>query len=317
MVLKFKNPEVQDLKKVMVYGYDGTGKSTFAANYCKENNLNPVVFDFDDTNRTVLYSQGRVLDISMKNDLQAFNNVKAAIEEIKKSKFDTIIIDGATSYLEMLVSNAKGLAKYSDRASRWNKILQLLLDSGKNLIFVGQIDMEVIFTEDFQSSKAVIKVNSLVNEKYYCFIDDKGNFTYEVKKLRTIEEILDEARPEEISQPKVDKIPAPSFDKVPEPKFDKVPEPEPLVQPKKSEPQTEFMTAGEIGEPNPADDPVAPLKSQAIMIMEMLQDEGRAVTKHSMKLKTVKLAKETGLPDENKRALLDYISKHCPEELEQ
>ena len=35
MVLKFKNPEKEDLKKIMVYGLDGTGKSTFAANYCK------------------------------------------------------------------------------------------------------------------------------------------------------------------------------------------------------------------------------------------------------------------------------------------
>jgi len=298
MVLKFKNPEKKDLKKVMVYGMDGTGKSTFAANYCKKHNLNPVVIDIDDTNKTFLYSQGRVLDLRLKNDVQTFQNIKKAIEEIRTSEFDTIIIDGVTSMLEMLVSNAKGLAKYSDRASRFNKILQTLLDSGKNLIFVGQIDMEVIFTEDFQSSKAVIKVNSLVNEKYFCFIDDKGNFTYEVKKLRTIEEILDESRPAEISQPKVDKIP----------------EPEPITVPKKSEPQTEFKTAGEIGEPNPADDP-NPLRNQALMIKEMLEEDGKEATKQNMKIKAVRVGRELGLPEENKRALLEYIAKHCPEEL--
>ena len=314
MVLKFKNPAETDLKKVMVYGMDGTGKSTFAANYCKKHNLNPVVIDIDDTNKTFLYSQGRVLDLRLKNDVQTFQNIKKAIEEIRTSEFDTIIIDGVTSMLEMLVSNAKGLAKYSDRASRFNKILQTLLDSGKNLIFVGQIDMEVIFTEDFQSSKAVIKVNSLVNEKYFCFIDDKGNFTYEVKKLRTLEEILDESRPAEISQPKVDKTPGPKFDKVPEPTFDKVPEPEPIVVPEQSQPQTEFMTAGEIGEPNPADDP-NPLRSQALMIKEMLEEDGKEATKQNMKIKAVRVGRELGLPEDNKRALLEYIAKHCPEEL--
>jgi adenosyl cobinamide kinase/adenosyl cobinamide phosphate guanylyltransferase len=296
-MLKFKNPQETDLKKVMVYGMDGSGKSTFAANYCKQHNLNPVVIDVDDTNRTFLFSQGRVLDINMRTDKATFSNVKTTVEEIKDSEFDTIIIDGVTSLLELLVSDKGGIAKYGDRATRFQKILRALLDSKKHLIFIGQIDMEVIFTEDFQSPKQVIKVNSLVNEKYLCLVDEKGNYTYELKKMRTVEPAPMEQEPEEIYQPKVEKIP------------------EPEVQPKKSEPQTEFKTAGEIGEPNPADDPVPPVKSQAIMIMEMLQDEGLKVTKHSMKLKAVKLAKEVGLPEDNKRALLDYISKHCPEEL--
>ena len=153
MVLKFKEP-TNDLKKVMVYGLDGSGKSTFAANYCKEHGLNPVVIDIDDTNRTALYSQGRVLDVNMRTDKSTFSNIKKTIEEIKDTEFDTIIIDGVTSLLEMLTSDARGLAKYSDRASRFQKILQALLDSRKHIIFIGQIDMEVIFTEEFQSPKA-------------------------------------------------------------------------------------------------------------------------------------------------------------------
>ena len=291
MVLKFKNPTEDNLKKVMVYGLDGSGKSTFATNYCKENCLNPVVIDIEDTNRTSLFSEGRVLDIRMKTDLQTFNNVKKTIEEIRETDFDTIIIDGVTSLLEMLTSNAKGLAKYSDRASRFGKILQALLDSGKNLIFIGQIDMEVIFTEDFQSPKAVIKVNSLVNEKYLCYVDEKGNFTYEVKKFRTIDPAGDVPAPKEqetIPQPKVEKTLKPS------------------------EPQTEFKTAGEIGEPNPAD---LPLKNQALMIKDMLESEGKAATKQNMKIKAVKLGRELKLPKENKNALLEYIAKNCPEEL--
>ena len=92
---------------------------------------------------------------------------------------------------------------------------------------------------------------------------------------------------------------------------------EPKVVPTPQEhdlPKDEFQTAAEVGEPNPEDDP---LKSQCYMIMDMLEAEGKAITKHSMKLKVVAIAKEKGLPTENKRALLDYIAKHCPEELSQ
>ena len=147
MVLKFKDPSQHDLKKIIVYGLDGTGKSTFAANYCKEHKLNPVVIDIEDTNRTDLFFKGKVLQLNLKNDIAAFGQVKKAIEEIKDSEFDTIIFDGTTTYLEMLTSNAKGIAKYSDRAIRFQKILQALLDSGKNIIFIGQIDMEVVYND--------------------------------------------------------------------------------------------------------------------------------------------------------------------------
>ncbi|MBR1749041.1 MAG: AAA family ATPase [Bacilli bacterium] len=182
MALKFKKRGKEDLKKVMVYGKDGTGKSTFAETYCNENCLKPVVIDVDDTNYTDL----PILELNLKTDIKTFTEIKKAIEEIAKlDDFDTIILDGVTSLLEMLVSDARGLAKYSDRASRFQKILQALLSSGKNLIFIGQADMEVIFSEEFQSSKMVIKVNSLVNEKYLCEVDDKGNFTHKVMKFRT------------------------------------------------------------------------------------------------------------------------------------
>lgn len=185
MVLKFKKRGNGDLKKVMIYGMDGSGKSTFAEQYCLEHNLSPVVIDIDDTNYTNL----PILELNLKNDVKTFNEIHDAIGEISKTDdFDTIILDGVTSLLEMLVSSAKGLAKYSDRATRFQKLLQALLSSGKNLIFIGQIDMEVIFTEEVQSSKMVIKVNSIVNEKYLCEVDDKGNFTHKTVKFRTLEE---------------------------------------------------------------------------------------------------------------------------------
>ena len=193
MALRFKNrQEGPRLKKVLVYGMDGSGKSTFAEQYCKENGLNPVCIDIDDTN----YTNVPIVEVNLTTDLTTYNTVKGVIQEITKTdEFDTIILDGVTSLLELLTSKAKGMAAYSDRSKRWNDILRALLVSGKNIIFVGQIDMELIYTPDAQSSKAVIKVNSMVNEKYYTYIDDKGQYCHDVKKFRTLEQIEAEAKP--------------------------------------------------------------------------------------------------------------------------
>lgn len=192
MALRLKNRSENPRKKVLIYGLDGTGKSTFAETYCKQNGLNPVVIDIDDTNFTGL----DILDLRFANDMQTYTIVKNTIKEIGKTpEYDTIILDGVSSLLEMLTSKAKGMAAYSDRSKRWNDILFELENTHKNLIFIGQIDLEMLFNDDYQPSKAVIKVNSLVNEKYRCYIDDKGNYTYETKKFRTLEQIEAEAKP--------------------------------------------------------------------------------------------------------------------------
>ena len=183
--LTFKVRGKDDKKKIMIYGNDGTGKSTFAEQYCKEHGLNPVVIDVDDTNYTNL----PIVEVDLSTDLNAYRMVKDVILKIKQcDDFDTIIFDGVTSYLEMLVSKANGLKKYSDRSERWNDILKHLQTSGKHLIFIGQADMKVIFNDEHQSSKAVIKVNSIVNEKYHCFINEKGKYDVETVKYRTIKE---------------------------------------------------------------------------------------------------------------------------------
>lgn len=264
MVLKFKKRGANDLKKVMIYGNDGTGKSTFAAEYCRENNLSPVVIDIDDTNYTDL----PILDLNFKSDVMTFNEIKRCIEEISKSsEFDTIILDGVTSLLEMLVSNAKGLAKYSDRATRFQKILQLLLSSGKHLIFIGQADMRVIFSEEFQSSKMVIKVNSIVNEKYLCEINDRGEYTHQVIKFRTVT----------------------SNDGSVEP----------------------TIVDGETPE-NVDDDPLRKICED---IKSQLEQEGKLVTKSTMKSKVVKLIRAGEIEENLRPSLIQFIQKHCPEEL--
>ena len=193
MVLKLKNRAKEpNLKKVLIYGMDGSGKSTFAETYCRENGLNPICIDIDDTN----YTNVPIVEINLTTDLTTYNSIKETIKEITKSEYDTIILDGVTSLLEMLTSKAKGMAAYSDRSKRWNDILRNLVSSKKNLIFIGQIDMKLVFNDDSQSSKAVIKVNSMVNEKYYTYIDDKGQYLHDVKKFRTLEQIEAEAKPQ-------------------------------------------------------------------------------------------------------------------------
>ena len=180
--LKFKTRGVNDKKKVMIYGNDGTGKSTFAEQYCKDNGLKPIVIDVDDTNYTNL----PIVEVDLSTDLKAYKFVKNIVNEISETEeFDTIILDGVTSYLEMLVSKANGLKKYSDRAERFQDVLRCLLRSGKHLIFIGQADMKVIYTEEHQSNKMVIKINSLVNEKYHCYITPKGEYKVETVKFRS------------------------------------------------------------------------------------------------------------------------------------
>ena len=184
--LVFKTRSADDKKKVMIYGNDGTGKSTFAETYCREHGLNPVVIDIDDTNYTNLPIVELVFD---ENDKRNYFNIKDTFKKVCLAQdFDTIIIDGVTSLLEMLVSSANGMKAYKDRADRFNELLLMLQSSNKHLIFIGQADMAVIYNDEHQSNKSVIKVNSIVNEKYHCYFGDKGEFKVETEKYRTVGE---------------------------------------------------------------------------------------------------------------------------------
>ena len=183
--LTFKTRSADDKKKVMIYGNDGTGKSTFAETYCTKHGLNPVVIDIDDTNFTSL----PIVDLEFEdNNKRNWLRIRDTFKKVALSEdFDTVIIDGVTSLLEMLVSDANGLKAYKDRADRFNELLLLLQRSNKNIIYIGQADMKVIYSEDHQSNKSVIKVNSIVNEKYHCFFDEHGKFKVATEKFRRIE----------------------------------------------------------------------------------------------------------------------------------
>lgn len=179
--LTFKTRGANDKKKVLIYGNDGTGKSSYAETYCKTNDLKPVCIDIDDTN----YTSIPLVEIDTRTDLTTFNSICEVIDLITDDeRFDTIIVDGVTSLIEMLVSKANGLKKYSDRSERFTKILRKLQMSGKHIIWIGQADMKVIYSEDHQSNKIVIKINSIVNEKYHCYISKNGKYEVETEKIR-------------------------------------------------------------------------------------------------------------------------------------
>lgn len=179
--LTFKTRGENDKRKIMIYGNDGTGKSTYAEKYCIENNLNPVVVDIDDTNFTKL----PIVELQYEeNNKKNWFRIKDTFKKICLSDdFDTVIIDGVTSLLEMLVSDANGMKAYKDRADRFNEILLLFERCNKNVIYIGQADMEVIYSGEYQSNKSVIKINSIVNEKYHCYIDN-GKYKVETLKFR-------------------------------------------------------------------------------------------------------------------------------------
>ena len=293
MALRFKNRAKEpNLKKVLVYGMDGSGKSTFAEQYCRDNGLNPVCIDIDDTN----YTGCPIVELDYSSDQKLFDSIKDTISEISESEFDTIILDGVTSLLEMLTSNARGMAAYSDRSKRWNKILQKLLSSRKHLIFIGQADMEVIYTPDSQSSKAVIKVNSMVNEKYYCYIKG-GQYLHDVKKFRTLEQIEAEA-----SIPKNE----PVRDDYP---IREVAAQEAHLAQRKSKPSG-FETAATI---DPTDEnPV--IENYVRTIAKRVALQGNKISKRTMRAKTFELVQMGDIPTELKDEIYLYINENCPGE---
>ena len=119
MALKSKAPVSQGLtftkrgadnkKKVLIYGQDGSGKSTYAEKYCMDHNLNPVVLDIEDTNYTDLPMLNQ---FDLSTDVKAYRFMKQVLDEIAETEFDTIIIDGVDSLIESFISNANGMKCY-------------------------------------------------------------------------------------------------------------------------------------------------------------------------------------------------------------
>ena len=163
--IMFTTRGADNKKKVLIYGNDGSGKSTYAEKYCQEHGLNPVVLDLEDTNYTGL-PMLNTFDLS--TDVKAYRFMKQVLDEIEESEFDTIIIDGIDSLIEAFISNAAGLKCYADRSKTFNRFVKDCLKTNKHLIFVGQspVDLDYYEGTDKKPNACIVKLNAMVNEKY-------------------------------------------------------------------------------------------------------------------------------------------------------
>lgn len=169
-------------RKVLIYGKDGSGKSTYAEKYCMDHNLNPVVLDIEDTNYTSL---PMLSEFDLSTDVKAYRFMKQVLDEIAVSDYDTIIIDGVDSLIESFISNANGLKCYADRSKTFIRFTKDCLNTGKNLIFVGQspVDLDYYNGTDTKPNSCIVKLNAMVNEKYR--VGEK--FKVETVKYRVFE----------------------------------------------------------------------------------------------------------------------------------
>ena len=171
--------------KVLIYGLDGTGKSTAAEKYCQKRGLKPVCVDFDKTNWTNVPK----LKLSMRDAKTVMTNIKLMIRDITASEYDTIILDGVGTLTDLLIPENVKLSQqaYLQRTNLFKKIWKCLLTSDVNVIFIGQKDL--IVTEENESSKLAEKINNMVDWKFQCH--RKGDvFTSECTKWRLEKEEL-------------------------------------------------------------------------------------------------------------------------------
>ena len=127
--IMFTTRGADNKKKVLIYGDDGSGKSTYAEKYCHDHGLNPVVLDLEDTNYTSL-PMLNTFDLS--TDVKAYRFMKQVLDEIERTEFDTIIIDGIDSLIEAFISNAGGLKCYADRSKTFNRFVKDCLNTNKH-----------------------------------------------------------------------------------------------------------------------------------------------------------------------------------------
>ena len=162
--INFTTRGANNKRKVLIYGQDGSGKSTYAEKYCQEHGLNPVVLDLEDTNYTSL---PMLSEFDMSTDVKAYRFMKQVLDQIKESEYDTIIIDGVDSLIEAFISNANGLKCYADRSKTFIRFIKDCQSTGKNLIFVGQSPVDLdYYNGDTKPNACIVKLNAMVNEKY-------------------------------------------------------------------------------------------------------------------------------------------------------
>jgi len=185
---------IQDKTKrpdyILIYGNPGTGKTTSAWKYCKMKGYNPIVFDVNNTNHTPMPN----LDIDFsKNHIVILKDLLKWIPLIAKSEYDTIVIEDTGRLIDSKLTPVKAneknkFAKWEVRATAMSKLLDCMVKSGLNIIFIGQSDMIIKDHENKDEnetySKPVVEINSIVNWAYYTYKPNGLTFKWECTKYR-------------------------------------------------------------------------------------------------------------------------------------
>ena len=178
-----KRKDGNNLEKVLIFGADGTFKSSFAEKYCEKKGLNAIVLDFDRTNFSNL---DIVDDFDLSNDRKSFKGINTVLDEINKLEYDTIIMDGITTVIESFIGSSSGMAAYSSRSKLFYKLIHKLQGMNKNLIFIGQEDADLDFYKENESpSKVIIRLNAICNRKFRCSKVGANKFQVECIKDRS------------------------------------------------------------------------------------------------------------------------------------
>ena len=175
MVLKLKDRNTTP-RKVLFYGKDGVGKSTRAAQYVAVKRLKAVCVDVDETNFTDL----PIVDVDFSNPLKAYQNMLRVIDEVKKSEYDTLVIDGVGSWIQYMTP--KKDPYMAMRNARFNEVMKELRNSKLNVILIAQVDFYVEDPgKEEKNNKMVVYLNGWVNEKYYCSREGDNPKNYQYK----------------------------------------------------------------------------------------------------------------------------------------
>lgn len=173
-----KRKDIKSLKKVLIVGETKHGKSTFAEKYCKDNGLNAIVCDFENTNYSNL---DMVVDFDLSNDVKLFRSLNKLIKEVVASDYDTLILDGIDSVIEGFISNAPGLKAYADRSKTFARLMNELDKSNLNIIFISQMPgyLPYYYDTEEKPNKCVVRLNARVNTVFVCKKDENGNYIVE------------------------------------------------------------------------------------------------------------------------------------------
>lgn len=178
-----KRKDGNNLEKVLIFGEDGSFKSSFAAKYCEKKGLNAIVLDFDRTNFSNL---DIVDDFDLSNDRRAFKGINTVLDEISKLEYDTIVMDGITTVIESFIGSGQGMSAYSSRSKLFYKLIHKLQGMNKHLIFIGQEDADLDFYKENESpSKVIIRLNAICNRKFRCSKVGANKFNVECIKDRS------------------------------------------------------------------------------------------------------------------------------------